>query len=71
MSLLDGPTFEERFHELRPGLYRRLRRDLRCAAYLGAFFWRYAIFGAKVRRKYKACEASGEPFWLDPPGDAE
>jgi hypothetical protein len=43
-------------------------RDLRCAIFLGAFFLRYLTFGGKIRRRYRACEAAGEPFWLDAPG---
>ena len=58
-------TFEERFHELRPGLHWRLLRDARCAAFLAAFIWRYATLGARVRRTYRAKRAAGEPFWLD------
>lgn len=70
MALMTGPTFEERFHEMRPGLHWRLWRDVRCAVYLAAFFWRYLTFGGKVRRKYRACKAAGEPYWLDTPGGA-
>ncbi len=65
MSLLDGPTFEARFHETRPGLGWRLWRDLRCAAFLSAFVWRNATLGRRVRRRYRACKVAGEPFWLD------
>jgi hypothetical protein len=65
MSLLDGPTFESRFHEMRPGLGRRLWRDLRCAAFIAAFVWRNATVGRRVRQRYRMCKAAGEPFWLD------
>ena len=61
-----GPkTFEELFHETRPGLYWRLRRDLRCLAFLGKLVVMNLTLGRKVRRKYLACKAAGEPFWLD------
>lgn len=69
MALMSGPTYEQRFHKIRPGLHWRLWRDIRCAAFLFALFLRYVTFGARVRRKYQACKAAGEPFWLDAPGD--
>ena len=65
MSLLNGPTFEERFHETRPGPLLRLWRDLRCAAFIVAFAWRNATLGRRVRREYRRKKAAGEPFWLD------
>ena len=65
MSLLNGPTFEQRFHEMRPGLLRRVWRDLRCAAFLAAFAWRNATLGRRVRNEYRRKKAAGEPFWLD------
>lgn len=58
-------SFEEMFHETRPGLYWRLWRDVRCFAFLAIFVLRNLIIGSKVRRRYLACKASGEPFWLD------
>jgi hypothetical protein len=65
MSLLDGPTFEARFHELRPGLLWRWWRDLRCAVFLAAFAWRHATLGRRVRREYRRRKAANQPFWLD------
>lgn len=65
MSLLDGPTFEARFQEVRPGLLRRLWRDIRCAAFIAAFIWRNATVGRRVRKKYRACAAAKKPFWID------
>ena len=62
-----GPTktFEEMFHETRPGLGPRLSRDLRCLVFLGKMVLMNLTLGRKVRRKYLACKAAGEPFWLD------
>ena len=58
-------SFEELFHETRPGLHRRLWRDLRCLVYLGRLIWLNVTVGRKVRRKYLACKSASEPFWLD------
>ncbi len=63
--MLNLPSFEERFHEMRPGAHWRLWRDLRCAAFLAGMIWRNLTLGRRVRRKYLACKAAGEPFWLD------
>ena len=63
MSVLEGPTFEARFHEMRPGLLWRLWRDLRCAGFLAAFAWRNATLGGRVRNEYLRRKAAGEPFW--------
>ncbi len=62
-----GPTrsFEEMFHETRPGLHWRLWRDIRCAAFLGTIVWRNLTLGRRVRKKYQACKEAGEPFWVD------
>ena len=65
MSILDSRTFEDRFHERRPGLHWRLWRDVRLAAFLLAFMWRYATVGRRVRAEYRAKRERGEPFWLD------
>ena len=65
MSLLDGPTFEARFHEMRSGVLWRLWRDVRCAVFLAAFAWRHATLGRRVRDEYRRRKAAGEPFWLD------
>ena len=62
------PSFEERFHEFRPGLHWRLWRDVRCAAFILGLIWRNLTVGRRVRRKYLDCVRTGEPFWLD---DAE
>ncbi len=61
----DKGTFEERFHEMRPGIHWRLWRDLRCAAFIGGLILRNLTVGRRVRKKYLECKASGEPFWLD------
>ena len=58
-------SFEEMFHETRPGLHWRLWRDIRCAAFLGILVLRNLTYGRRVRRKYLTCKAAGEPFWLD------
>lgn len=60
-----APTFEERFHLKRGGLHRRLWRDLRCAWFLAGMAWKNATIGRRVRRRYLAAKAAGEPFWLD------
>lgn len=60
-----GKNFEDLFHEMRPGLHWRLWRDVRCVLFLGTVLWRSLTLGRRVRRKYRACKASGEPFWLD------
>ena len=60
-----GKTFDEAFHETRPGLYWQLRRDVRCLLFLGKLVLMNLTIGRKVRRKYLACRAAGEPFWLD------
>ena len=58
-------SFEEMFHETRPGLHWRLWRDVRCFLFLFILVLRNLTAGRKVRRKYAACKAAGEPFWLD------
>ena len=63
--MFDMPTFEDRFHEMRPGLHWRLWRDVRCAAFLAGLVWRNLTLGRRMRGKYLACKAAGEPFWLD------
>lgn len=65
----DDRTFEDRFHEMRPGWHWRLWRDVRCAAFIAGLVWRNLTVGRRVRKQYLACKHSGEPFWLDePPG---
>lgn len=59
------PSFEERFHEFRPGLHWRLWRDVRCAVFILGLVWRNLTVGRRVRRKYLDCARTGEPFWLD------
>ena len=63
--MVPGKSFEDLFHEMRPGLHWRLWRDIRCAVFLASVVWRNLTLGRRVRRKYLACKASGEPFWLD------
>ncbi len=58
-------SFEELFHETRPGFFRMIRRDLRCLKYLGMLVLMNLTVGRKVQKKYLTCKASGEPFWLD------
>ena len=58
-------TFEERFHELRPGFHWRLWRDVRCAWFIARLILRNMTAGRRVRRKYLACKRNGEYFWLD------
>ncbi len=58
-------TFENRFHELRPGLHWRLWRDVRCGAFICGLILRNLTVGRRVRKKYLACKKNGEYFWLD------
>ena len=58
-------TFEDRFHELRPGLHWRLWRDVRCATFIAGLILRNLVVGSRVRRKYLTCKKHGDPFWLD------
>lgn len=67
----DDKNFEELFHEKRPGWHHALWRDIRCAVYLGSIIWRNITLGRAVRKKYLACKASGEPFWLDKGNEGE
>ena len=62
-------SFEERFHELRPGLHWRLWRDLRCAWFLAGLIVHNLTVGRRVRKAYLACKRAGEPYWLDEPPD--
>jgi len=64
MSIFEK-SFEENFHETRPGLHWILWRDLRCLIFLGMMVLRNLIVGSRVRRKYRACKSAGKPFWLD------
>ena len=58
-------SFEERFHELRPGLHWRLWRDIRCLGFLAGMVWRNLTLGRRVRARYLDCKVAGKPFWLD------
>ena len=58
-------SFEDLFTETRPGWHWALWRDIRCLGFLGALVLRNLTLGRKVRRKFLACRAAGEPFWLD------
>ncbi len=58
-------TFEERFFVESRNPARRLWRDLRLLAHLGGLAWKWATTGRRRRKKYRACEAAGEPYWLD------
>jgi len=64
MGMMDK-SFEELFHETRPGFHWALWRDVRCFFYLSMLVLRNLTVGRKVRRRYQECKAAGEPFWLD------
>lgn len=58
-------SFEERFSVTRPGLGPRLARDARLFWFLAGLVWRNLTLGARVRRRYRACMARGEPYFVD------
>ena len=58
-------TFDQRFIVKRPGLFPRLARDIDMMWYLAGMAWKNLTIGAKVRRRYRACQARGEPYWID------
>jgi hypothetical protein len=58
-------SFEERFSVSRPGLGPRLARDAKLMWFLAGMVWRNLTLGAKVRRRYRACMAKGEPYFVD------
>lgn len=64
---MDTRSFDERFHLTRPGRLRALRRDLRLLLMLAGIAWKNVTVGRRIRRRYLACKARGEPFWLDAP----
>ena len=59
-------SFQERYYLHEGGWWRRLWRDIRFLGYIASVIWYYAILGHKVRRDYRACEARGETYWIDP-----
>ena len=58
-------SFDARFHETRPGLHRRIARDVRLMWFLAGMAWKNLAIGSKVRKRYRAARAAGEPYWLD------
>lgn len=58
-------SFEERFYLGQASRWRRLRRDLRLAAYLLGTAWWWLVVGARVRRRYRAAQRRGEVFRLE------
>ncbi len=58
-------SFEERFCAISPGLGPRLVRDLRLLWFLAGMAWRNLTMGARVRRRYRALMARGEPYFVD------
>ncbi len=58
-------SFEERFYLGQASPWRRLRRDLRLAAYLLGTAWWWLVVGARVRRRYRAAQRRGEVFRLE------
>ncbi|MCW5772233.1 MAG: hypothetical protein KIT16_11400 [Rhodospirillaceae bacterium] len=58
-------SFEERFCVKRPGLLPRLGRDVRLAWFLAGMVWKNFLIGGRVRRRYRACMAKGEPYYVD------
>lgn len=62
---MNSDRFDARFHVTEPGALKRLGRDLRLLKFLGGMLWMNLRVGSKVRRKYRACKAAGEPFYVD------
>jgi hypothetical protein len=58
-------SFEERFCVTAPGAMPRLGRDIRLAWFLAGMLWRNLTIGGRVRRRYRACRAKDEPFFVD------
>lgn len=58
-------SFDAQFHVTEPGALKRLGRDLRLLKFLAGMLWMNLRIGSKVRRKYRDCAASGEPFYVD------
>lgn len=58
-------SFEERFCVTKPGIWPRLSRDARLLWFLLGMAWRNLTLGGRVRRRYRACMAAGEPFYVD------
>jgi len=58
-------SFEERFCVTAPGLWPRLTRDARLLWFLAGMAWRNLTMGARVRRRYGAAMAKGEPYFVD------
>jgi hypothetical protein len=58
-------SFEERFCVTRPGLAPRLARDAKLLWFLAGMAWRNLTLGGRVRRRYRACLARGEPYFVD------
>ena len=58
-------SFEERFCVTAPGLGPRLARDARLLWFLLGMVWRNLTLGRRVRRRYRACMAKGEPYFVD------
>ena len=48
-----------------PGVWPRLSRDARLLWFLAAMAWRNLTLGRRVRRRYRACMAASEPFYVD------
>jgi hypothetical protein len=58
-------SFEDRFCETRPGLWPRLARDVRLLWFLAGMAWRNLTMGGRVRRRYRAAMAKGDPLFVD------
>ena len=60
-------SYDDRFHLKKPGVFRALWRDARLLWFLGTMAWRNLTVGRRVRRRYRACRAAGQPFYMDDP----
>lgn len=60
-------SFEERFCVTKPGWAPRLGRDLRLLWFLAGMAWRNLTMGRRVRRRYRDCMATGQPYFVDDP----
>lgn len=58
-------SFEERFCVTRPGLLPRIGRDTRLLWFLAGMAWRNLTVGGKVRRRYRACVAKRQRYFVD------
>ena len=59
------PSFENEYYLGNAGVWTRLRRDLRLAAYLATKMVQYFTFGRRLRRALRAAHDRGVPLDVD------